>query len=128
MGEVTRPLPQQAGAVGAEGSLRKRRQTACQLAGLFEGITRLGQPLDETDAKRLDSRYRAAGQDQVHRTSLADHARQANAAEVDERDAEAAVEDAPRRLPARHPAGAPQREVEASRDRTALHRGGEPTF
>src|SRR5256885_7587678 len=64
--------------------------------------------------------HRAAGEDHVQRTTLADEPRQADRAQVDEWDAKTAVEDAERRILRRHPKVAPERQLEPARDRIAL--------
>ena len=65
----------------------------------------------------------AAGQDQLERAAVADDARQTDRAEVDQRHAETAIEEAEDRGARRNPEVAPQRELHPARDRGAFDRG-----
>src|SRR5258707_15116819 len=95
---------------------------------LVERLACLDEALHEADLQRLCGRHRAAGEDEVEGTALAQHAWEADCPEVDERHAEPAVEHAERGAPAGHAQVAPQSELEAARDRVALDGRDHPPF
>ena len=82
-------------------------------------VRRLARPMRSASSP-LDA---AAGEDEVERVAVADQARQANGAAVDERHAPAPAEHAEHRVARRDPQVAPERELEAARHRVALDRG-----
>ena len=73
--------------------------------------------------KRFGAADRAAGQDQVDRLGMADQPRQADGAEIDQRHAEAAAEDAEGGVLGDDAHVGPQRELHAAGDREAFDRG-----
>lgn len=86
-------------------------------------MARLDQAIGQAHAQRFFARYAAAGQNQVECMAVADEAGQADGAEVDQRNAEAAAEDAEYRIARRHAQIAPQGEFQAAGNGIALHGG-----
>ena len=84
---------------------------------------RLDEPVGEAHALRLLARDTAAGEHEIERVRVADHAGEAHGAAVDERHAPTPAEDAEHRVARRDAQIAPQRELEPTRDRVALDRG-----
>ena len=80
--------------------------------------TRLARPISAASSARTG----AAGEDQVERAALADQARQAHRAAVDQRHAPAAAEDAEHRVFVGHAQVAPQRQLEPAGDGVARDR------
>jgi hypothetical protein len=90
--QAERPLRQHASTVGSECALRKLRELASELLPGLESAPGFDKPVDEADLQCFHRRDRAAGEDEVERPALADHARQPDRAHVDQRNAEAPVE------------------------------------
>jgi len=95
------------------------RQRLCML----ERAARFDESLDQADLQGLDRGYRAAGEDEVERSALTDHARQADRSHVDQRHAETPVEHAKRRVAGGDAKVAPERQLEPAGHGVALDRG-----
>ena len=102
---------------------RERRELVRERARRVERAARFGQPVGETHAQRFVAADAAAGEDEVERVRVADQARQADRAAVDERHTPPPAEHAEHRVARRDAQVAPQRELEPARDRVALDRG-----
>ena len=120
---VERPLVQRRGAVVAHAGLGEGRQLGGQLQGDIEGAAGGGQAVGEADVIGLPGGDFAAGEDQVHGPRLADQARQAHGAQVDQRHAEPAAEDAEGGVVGGDAQVGPAGQLQAAGHREALDRG-----
>src|SRR4030081_2708218 len=107
--EAERPLIQNTEPIRAKGTGRKRCDLLRQLLCLRESATWLDYPGYQADPQRFVGRHRPAGEDLARRPAVADHPRQSNRAEVDERLSEAPIEDSERRVFSGDSEVAPQR-------------------
>ena len=98
IGQAHRPLVQHAAAIRSQRSLRQLGDLSRQKARRRKCAARLDDPFDQPDGKGLGCPHGPAGQDQVERPTLADQARKADRAHVDQRHAKSAVEDTKRRV------------------------------
>src|SRR5258706_8817569 len=109
--------------VGAHAGLRKARDLVRHGLGELARLALGHDVLAGTDAQRLVRRHLAPGEDDLHRASHADDARQAHGAAVDQRHAPAPAIDAEVRRFLHHAQVAPERELEAAGDRGTRDRG-----
>src|SRR5690606_24800018 len=76
--QVERPLPDGRDAVGAQAGLREPRQLGGERKRSIERLAVVAEPVGEANGKTFLRVHLAAGEDQVHRTAVADDARQAD--------------------------------------------------
>ena len=94
-----------------------------------KSLSGFGRAIGESDPFCLFARYAASGEDQIHRPTVSDQARQADGAEIHERNAEPPTVDAERGIARRDPEVAPQGKLQSTGDGGAFdssdHRFGE---
>src|SRR5712692_8711633 len=113
--DAHRPLVEHAVAICSERTLRKLGELTRELLRRFQRVAWLDKAFHQADLQRFHRGYWPAAEDQIEGATLADHARQAHCAEVDERHAEASVEHTKRRVVRRDAEVAPQGELEPTR-------------
>lgn len=114
------PLGVGAGAVGEQATLRKGSDLPRQALRCFQRRPGRHHAVHQADGERLVGLHRAPGEDQVQRPPLADDARQAHGAAVDQRHAEAPAEHTEHGVLGHHPQVCQQRQLQAAGHGMAL--------
>ena len=125
------PLCAGRGAVGAQADLREARDLGSEGAGGLESLAGGNHAVGEAEGEGLLRIHRAPGEDHVHGPALADQARQADRAAIDQGNTPAAAIDTEDGRLGGDTHVAPKCEFEAARHGMALHRrdhrlGGNP--
>ena len=112
-----------AGAVGQQAGGRERGNLGGQRFGRGPCAAGGDHATDQADLQGLFGMHGTAGEDQVQRAPLTDQARQAHAAAIDQRDAEAPAEHPEHRIRRHHPQVGEQRQLEPAGHRVAFDGG-----